>query len=353
VIRHDVRPLDSLTSIKAKLGVLVAASIVASAGISWFCLAYLGWRAQYGLTVAVLVGLVVAQFLAHGMTSPLRQMTAAAREMAAGRQPGPIRATSRDEVGELARAFIAMSRDLLTADAQRRDLLANVAHELRTPVAALRAQLENLVDGVRVADDPALREVLDEVERLGGLVDDLLGLARAEAGVTPLARGPVRVAALADDVAREVRAVRPGRGVVVDVPSSLVADADGARLRQVLVNLVDNATRHAPDGGRVEVRCRADGRGGLIVEVTDNGPGIPEQEWNSVFERFRRGGSAITGGTGLGLAIARWAVALHGGRIAVVPSPQGCRIRAELPPADLQPAELQPAELPPADGPPP
>jgi signal transduction histidine kinase len=265
-------------------------------------------------------------------------MTAAARDMAAGRRPQPIRTTSRDEVGELARAFTAMSHDLLTADAQRRDLLANVAHELRTPVAALRAQLENLVDGVRAADDAALREVLEQVERLGGLVDDLLGLARAEAGVTPLARGAVPVAALAADVAREVRAVHPGRDVVVDVPADLSADADPARLRQVLVNLVDNAARHAPDGGRVDVCCRADADGGLVLEVTDDGPGIPPDEWGAVFERFRHGDAPVTsgtGGTGLGLAIARWAVALHGGHIAVVPSPRGCRIRAQLPPAPV------------------
>ena len=337
--RPDWRPLDQFSSIKTKLGVLVAASIAASVALTWLSVGHLGWRARYGVTLAILGGLAVTQLLAHGMTSPLRQMTAAARAMAAGRPPGPIRATSRDEVGELARAFIAMSQDLLTADAQRRDLLANVAHELRTPVAALRAQLENLVDGVRAADDVALGEVLDEVERLGGLVDDLLGLARAEAGVTPLARSPVPVAELAEDVAREVRAVRPGREVAVDVPADLVADADAARLRQVLVNLVDNAARHAPDGGRVDVRCRADGRGGIVVEVTDDGPGIPPQEWDSVFERFRRGGSATTGGTGLGLAIARWAVALHGGRIGVVPSPAGCRIRADLPAlADQPPA---------------
>jgi signal transduction histidine kinase len=348
--RPDWRPLDRLQSIKTKLGVLVAASIVASAGLTWLAVGYLGWRARYGLTLAIVAGLAVTQVLAHGMTSPLRQMTAAARAMAAGRQPGPIRATSRDEVGELARAFVAMSADLLTADAQRRDLLANLAHELRTPVAALRAQLENLVDGVRAADGTALHEVLDEVERLGRLVDDLLGLARAEAGVMPLARARVPVAALAQDVAREVRAVRPGREVVLDVPADLVGDADAARLRQVFVNLVDNAARHAPEGGRVDVRCRADGHGGLVVEVTDDGPGIPRAEWDTVFERFRRGGSGTTGGTGLGLAIARWAVALHGGRIGVVPSPHGCRIRADLPAPPALPAPPVPA--PPVPAPP-
>jgi signal transduction histidine kinase len=224
-----------------------------------------------------------------------------------------------------------MSRDLASADTQRRDLLANVAHELRTPVAAIRAQLENLVDGVRAADDEALGEVLDQVERLGGLVDDLLGLARAEAGVAPLRRGPVDVAALAADVVREIGAVHPGRAIVLDVAPGLVAAADRARLRQVLVNLVDNAARHAGPAGRIDVSCQSSPAGGLVLEVTDDGPGIPPEEWDAVFERFRQPVGSSTGGTGLGLAIARWAVALHGGRIAVVPSPLGCRIRADLP----------------------
>jgi len=137
-------------------------------------LPHLVWPAGPRLVAAVrlcrspvLASLVVTQVLARGMTAPMRQMTAAAREMAAGRRATAIRATSRDEVGELARAFTAMARDLETADVQRRELLANVGHELRTPVAALRAQLENLVDGVRRADPPALGEVLDQVQRLG------------------------------------------------------------------------------------------------------------------------------------------------------------------------------------------
>lgn len=344
-MRLDLRPLDPLRSIKAKLGVLVASSMVAGVLTTWVGFG-LGWRGRYSMALAVAVGLAVTQALAHGMTSPLRQMTAAAREMAAGRPPTPVRTTSRDEVGELARAFTAMSADLAAAQLQRRDLLANVAHELKTPVAALRAQLENLVDGVRAPDPPALADALDQTERLGALVADLLDLARADAGAAPLRRIPVEVRPLADDVAHEVGTARPGRDVLVDVPDDLVADADPARLRQLLVNLVDNAARHATDGGRVDVRCRSDGAGGVVVEVTDDGPGIPREEWDAVFERFVHGDTGPagarpaqpTGSTGLGLAIARWAVVLHGGRIAVVPSPRGCRIRAELPartPADL------------------
>lgn len=330
-VRRDLRPLDPVRSIKAKLGLLVSASVVASTVFTWYALFVLGLPVRYTLPVVVAVCLMITQVLAHGMTSPLRQMTAAVREMAAGRPVPPVRATSRDEVGELARAFTAMAGDLLTADQQRKDLMANVGHELRTPVAAVRAQLENLVDGVREADGEAMAELLDQVERLGELVDDLLDLAKAEAGVAPLSRRRLEVEPLARDVVGQVGAVRTGRVLVVDIPPGLRAYADPARLRQVLLNLVDNATRHTPCGGRVDVVARTRD-GNLILEVTDDGPGIPRDQWDAVFERFRRG-PGTDGGTGLGLAIARWAVALHNGRIAVVPAPRGCRIRVVLPPA--------------------
>lgn len=337
---EGLRPLDPVRSIKMKLALLVFASVVVTAIFTWYGLFILGWVPRNTLPVAVVLSLAVTQVLAHGMTAPLRQMTAAARAMAAGRPAPPVRTTSRDEVGELARAFTAMSREIATADEQRRELLANVSHELRTPVAALRAQLENLADGVRPADPAALGEALDQVERLGTLLRDLLDLARADAGAVPLARRPVPVAPLVAAVVRLVDAVRPERLIEVAVePADLVADADPHRLEQVLTNLVDNAARHAKE--RVCVRAVTDGAGGLVLEVTDDGPGIPPENWESVFERFRRGSTGEipvvsgvgTGGTGLGLAIARWAVVLHGGRIAVTPteSGTGCRIRAEIP----------------------
>ena len=347
------RPLDPVRSIKAKLGLLVVGSTTAGVASIWLSLVVLHWRGRWGALAAVLVTLGLTLVLAHGMTSPLRQMTRAVQDMAAGRPAAPVRATSRDEVGELARAFTAMAADLATADAQRRDLLANVAHELRTPVAALRAQLENLVDGVRDPDPAALTDLLLQAERLGTLVDDLLDLARAEGGATPLRRLPVPVAELAGEVAAQVRAARPGPLVRVTVPAGLRADADPDRLRQVLTNLVDNAAQHAGAAGTVEVRAAVDAAGGLVLEVGDDGPGIPADRHEAVFERFRHGpgshgSDGSDGGTGLGLAIARWAVALHGGRIAVVPTPSGCLIRAHLPAgavdavsADTAPVENQ------------
>ncbi len=334
---RDLRPLDAVQSIKVKLAVLVGVSVTASVLLSWLSLVVFGWELRWALLLSVGACLVVTQLLARGMTSPLRQMTAAARELAAGRPASPVATTSRDEVGQLARAFAAMAEEIAGADSQRRELVADVAHELRTPVAALRAQLENAVDGVRPADPTALTEMLAQAESLGELVDELLDLARGEAGVVRLQRVPVQLAPLAAEVVAAVDAARPGRRVLVTIGEDLVVHVDPRRLRQVLLNLVDNAARHTRPGGRVEIVARLDDAGGLVVDVSDDGPGIPVPERRVVFERFRRGsrGHPADGGTGLGLAIARWAVELHGGRIGVVPAERGCLVRVELPGDEL------------------
>ncbi len=349
--RFDLRPLDPVRSIKAKLGLVTLGSSVAGVLAVYVFVGFLGRPGRYGALIAVLASLAVTLFLARGTTAPLREMTEAARVMAAGGTPPPVRATSRDEVGELARAFTTMAADLRAAERQRRDLLANVAHELRTPVAALRAQLENLADGVRPADDDALAEVLEQVEQLGALVEDLLGLARAEAGAVPLDVRAVPLRALAVDVAGAVGAVRPGITVDVDVPADLVVPADPHRLRQVLANLLDNATRHAPAGGVVRVSAGW-AAGGVRIEVQDDGPGIAPEHRDRVFERFERGaaeGRAPDGGTGLGLAIARWAVTLHGGSIALVPTDTGCTVRVHLPGDGVTPRAAAPAATPGGD----
>ena len=155
--------------------------------------------------VTVVAALAVTQWLARGMTSPLREMTAAARRMAGGDYGQRVTATSSDEVGDLARAFNAMAADLASADTQRRQLVATVSHELRTPLTAQRALLENLVDGVVRPDDDALRGALHQSERLSALVTDLLDLSRIDAGVAPLSVTEVRVA--------DLLARRRGRGL--------------------------------------------------------------------------------------------------------------------------------------------
>ena len=332
----DLRPLDRLRSIKVKLGLLVVASCAAAALATYYGLVVLGWWPRYTLPVAVLLALGVTQLLAHGMTSPLRELTAAASAMARGDHGRRVTATSRDEVGEAARAFNRMAADLEQVDRSRRELVANVSHELRTPVAALQAVLENVVDGVTPADPATLRAALAQVERLGELVRELLDLSRADAGQVPLQRQDVRLADLVGAAVDEARLA--DRGVTYDVrvePPDATVCADPARLHQVVANLLDNASRHSPEQGVVTVRASA-GDGGARLSVADQGPGIPPAERERVFERFTRGGTSAPhdGGTGLGLAIARWAVDLHGGRIAVAdtdPATGGCRIDVELP----------------------
>ncbi len=331
------RPLDPVRSVKAKLGVLVAVSVSTSSFLVWYGLVHLGWRPRYTLPVAVLLALAVTQVLARGMTSPLRSMTGAARAMARGDYSRRVRATSRDEVGELARAFNRMAADLEAADRERRELVANVSHELRTPIAALQAILENLADGVARPDQATLQTALSQTERLGRLVRELLDLSRIDAGTAPLDRRDLPVAPLVDAAVAE--AEMSGRDVAftVDVsPADARAWVDGARLHQVLANLLDNAARHSPPGGTVLVIARTSGSG-LHLEVADEGPGIDPADRDRVFDRFYRGGTGSTGSTGLGLAIARWAVSLHGGRIDLAPAGAGgCRFRVDIPSPDCE-----------------
>ena len=320
------RPLDPLRSFKAKTSLLVGLSLLASGGA--FALTS-QLRLRWALLIALLVAVGVTQLLAHGMTSPLREMTAAARRMAVGDYDVSVRASSRDEVGELASAFNQMSADLAAADRYRRELIGNVSHELRTPISALHALLENVADGIAPADEPTLRTALQQTDRLGRLVTELLDLSRLDAGAVTLHREDFEVSSfLIDAVAR---CSSPGR-VEIDVrPAELRAVADVARLHQVVSNLVENALRHSPSGGIVRLEARGFGTA-LQLDVVDSGPGIPVSERTRVFERFTRGGaSSADGGTGLGLAIARWAVELHGGGIAVVGDRPGCRIRVSLP----------------------
>ncbi|TDH56802.1 HAMP domain-containing histidine kinase [Mycobacterium eburneum] len=322
------RPLDPLGSFKVKVGALVAGAIVLASITYWLGAS---WPFRYALLAALATSLALTQFLAHGMTSPLRQMTAAARAMARGDYSIRVRATSRDEVGQLAAAFNQMSSDLGAADEYRRGLIANVSHELRTPISALQALLENVVDQVVAPDDATMRKALSQTERLGELVTDLLDLSRVEGGVMPLQLSRFEVQDFLDDAVGHVTLARDGIGVAVRVsPRGLSVTADPARLRQVVVNLVDNATRHSPPGGRVQVVARAAVPSGVQIEVSDDGPGIEPVERERVFERFSRGESS-DGGTGLGLAIARWAVQLHGGTIEVVGGAPGCRIRVVIP----------------------
>jgi signal transduction histidine kinase len=336
----SVRPLDAFGSIKIKIGLLVTSAVMAAVVMTW-----IGLRNEMGPTrtmpLAVVAGLVVTQILAHGMTSPLREMTEAARAMAKGDYTTKVSISSRDEVGELARAFTLMAKDLAQADALRREMIANVSHELRTPVAALQAELENMVDGVTAPDAETLDLLLTQTKRLGRLVTDMLDLSRLDADVVELHLAEVEVEAFLDDAVAAARLVASSAGkqvaFVVDAqPRTLRMTADVERLHQVAANLLSNAIRHSPDGGIVTISAVAVGKW-IQLDFRDQGPGIPPSERERIFERFERGNvgqaapTATTGGTGLGLAIARWAVRLHAGSLTVAESETGADFRVRLP----------------------
>jgi signal transduction histidine kinase len=331
-----VRPLDRLSSIKLKLGAVILAAVVVTVVVVSVG-EHLGISPLVTGVVAATLALAMVQFLAHGMTYPLREMVAATRAMAKGDYDLSVTATSRDEVGELARAFNSMSRQLGEIDRLRRDLVANASHELRTPLGALRARLENLVDGVEPADKAALADALRQVERLGDLVEQLLDLSRLESGTVPLELEEVSALELIDGVVALWRDTADTRQVSLEsfaLPSDLVLRVDAGRIRQVLGNLVANAIHHSPAGGRVVLTARGN-NGRPQLEVLDQGPGIASHELERVFERFYRSDRARSsdeGGAGLGLAIARWIVELHGGTISVADvNPHGCRMVVELP----------------------
>lgn len=325
------RPLDQVSSIKTKLALLVAVSVVVTA-----LLALIGDRAgvPVWITVPVTLGAALAMtyWLARGMTAPLREMTVAASEMAGGDYSRMVTTTSTDEVGVLARAFTTMAHDLAATDQQRRELISTVSHELRTPLTAQRAVLENLVDGVTPPSEATLTAALSQTERLSDLVEDLLDLSRLESGTTRLDLAELELAALLDSAVREVALAHPDITIRTEAADGMRVWADRARLTQVLSNLLDNAARHSPAGSTVTVTAATDPDRPQQwhLDVLDDGPGIDPAVADRIFERFSTG-AEHSGGTGLGLAIARWICDLHGGTIAVIPSEHGAHIRATLP----------------------
>lgn len=324
-----MRPLDRIRSIKVKLVVVIVAAVAISALVS-----SIGWRTGIAVwmrpIIAVALSLLLVYPFSRGITSPLRQMAAASKAMARGDFTHPVSVTSRDEVGDLARAFEQMRAQLAEVDRQRRALIANVSHELRTPLAVLRVRFENIVDGVEPNDAGAVEASLAEVERLGLLVERVLDLSRLESGASPLHLDQVDAAELVDEV---IATIGPDGAEAVrsEVEPGLTLRGDPTRLHQVVRNLVDNALRHG--GGSCTVSA-VRSSGTVQLTVTDSGPGIPTAERERVLERFYRldGSRTASGGSGLGLAIVAEIVELHGGSIQITDHPhRGCRVVVSLP----------------------
>jgi len=251
--------------------------------------------------------------------SPLAEMMAAADAVAGGDLSARVGERGRGDMARLARRFNRMTAELERAEQARRNLTADVAHELRTPLQIIQGNLEGTLDGVYEPTPEHLRATLDETRRLGALVGDLQTLSLAEAGQLPLYPREVDAADLLEDVALRFMAQAAEAGVTLKTQAGgpLPLHVDPDRLEQVLSNLTANALRHTPSGGRVMLAARAGGDG-VELAVTDTGDGIPEADLPYVFDRFWRGDRArgrSTGGSGLGLAIARQLVRAHGGTI--------------------------------------
>ena len=271
---------------------------------------------------ALLAALIVSTFVTRRLVSPIQRMKAASQRIAAGEYAERVAEPGQDELGDLARSFNQMAQTLAEAEERRRELIGDVTHELRTPLANIRSVMEGVIDGVLPADPSTFHQVEQEAARLQRLVQDLEALSRAEAGQLLLQPQSVNPAALVAEAVAKLQPQYREKGVGLDVqaPAGLPAvHADRWRLMQVLVNLLGNALQYTPEGGQVRVSASID-HDQLVVRVADTGIGIAAEHLPHLFERFYRvdkSRSRTGGGSGIGLTIARHLVEAHGGRISV------------------------------------
>jgi len=283
--------------------------------------------------VALLVSIGIAFLIARSIARPLQRIAAATEEIARGNYDEQLNITSPEEVRRLANSFNLMVREVKSSQQAQQDFVANVSHDLKTPLTSIQGFSQAILDGA-ASDEGARRRaaqiIHEEADRMARLVDDLLDLARIEAGQIVMARDSVALSQLLQECTEKM-ALRAEQGEVtleVESDKNLVVKADRHRLAQVINNLLDNALKHTPPGGRISLAARSvpevvgkPGRQrGVLAEITvsDTGAGIPPEDLSRIFERFYRGDKSRTKegkGAGLGLAIAREIILAHGGDI--------------------------------------
>jgi signal transduction histidine kinase len=274
------------------------------------------------------VGLAIALLLSQSLTSPLRQLTGAVQRFARGERSLELPQPSGDEVGDLTRSFRGMMTEIERQEQLRKEMTSDIAHELRTPLSVIQANLDALVDGVYPLTRENLAPIRESAELLDRLVEDLRTLELADAGQLTLEKSDVDLARLLRRVAARFSPRAKSQSQRIEVapsPALPSVPADAQRIEQILGNLVDNALRHTPDGGTIRLSAKFEG-GSVLVSVEDSGPGIPEDQLDLIFERFHRldpGRARSEGGTGLGLAIARKLAEAHGGGLHAQNRPEG------------------------------
>lgn len=319
-----------------KAGILLAEGGMAGAGMR-------GNGAQAGvnllarLTNAILnaawiggsLALLVALGIGYQLLRPVSELTRASRAMAGGDLGQRVAVRGDDELAELGKDFNLMAEALERSEKNRRSMTADVAHELRTPIAVQRAHLEALQDGIYPLTAENLQPVMDQTEMLSRLVDDLRTLALADAGELVLKKTSIHPLVLLNGVMERFRAEADHRQINIrlETPSTPLPalTVDPGRIEQILNNLVGNALRYTPEGGVIRLVCEMESHF-LVFRVQDSGSGIPEDALPHLFERFYRADRARSrdeGGTGLGLAISRQLALAHGGELFARNQPVG------------------------------
>jgi two-component system OmpR family sensor kinase/two-component system sensor histidine kinase BaeS len=269
--------------------------------------------AGFAVVALFLVALLFAGL--RRFAAPLGDIVEAANRVADGDYSARVDERGAPSLRVVGSAFNTMASRLEAQDRQRRDLMADIAHELRTPLSVIQGRLEGLLDGVYPRDDETIEQVIEETRLLTRLVDDLRTLANADSGTLRLQKEPTDLLVLIQDAVRSLSAEAREKAVSLDFdmpPELPLVDVDPLRIREVVTNLTSNALNHTPSGGTISVTATAL-NGKTIVSVTDTGPGISPDDLPKIFDRFYKGRSSR--GSGLGLTIARNLVAAHGGTI--------------------------------------
>jgi len=286
--------------------------------------------------IALGLAALLGYLLARQLSRPVQALVGTVTELAQGHYERRAASGGGDELGRLSAAVNSLADALEKNRTARQRWMADIAHELRTPVAILKGEIEALADGVRQTDSRSLASLVEEIDQLAALVDDLQTLALSDAGALNLQREPIDLAALVEQAAETFAERFAARDISLDSerPASLVISGDPQRLRQLLHNLLENNARYVESGGWVKIRLASSPQGATL-DVEDSGPGVPEEQLERLFERFYRvetGRSRVTGGSGLGLSICRNIVEAHGGKIRAERSAGGgLRVRVALP----------------------
>ena len=291
----------------------------------------------WGGLLAVAIALIITFFLSRRILAPVKALTYAAKRLGGGDFTQRVQVKDRSELGELATTFNSMAADLERAEQLRQNMVADAAHELRTPLSNISGYLEAIRDGVKKPDAETIRSLDEEAALLSRLVNDLQELSLAEAGALKLHSQTADITKLIKQTvdARQTQAVTKGVSISIDLPDKLpLVNIDSQRISQVLCNLLENALAHTARGDIITVRARQEGDW-VELAVIDTGEGILAEELHNIFERFYRVDKSrvrATGGSGLGLTIAKRLVEAHDGKIEAHSEPgKGSRFSFTLP----------------------